>query len=53
MPVSCRRRIVEVLPMDLSQTPGTLDDDEVAVPCRRSWLQTRSVSGDGGDRQRG
>jgi hypothetical protein len=34
--------------MDLSQTPGTLDDDEVAVPCRRSWLQTRSVSGDGG-----
>jgi hypothetical protein len=31
--------------MDLSQTPGTLDDDEVAVPCRRSWLQTRSVSG--------
>jgi hypothetical protein len=42
-----------VLPMDLSsQTPGTLDDDELRIPCCRSWLQSRLVSGDGGDGQR-
>lgn len=27
---------MEALSIDLSQTLGTLDDDEVAVPCRRS-----------------
>ncbi len=32
--------------MDLSQTPGTLDADDVAVPCRRSGCRLRSVSGD-------